>query len=53
MISADVKAKVKQQEINYQVTVSHKLLHEVLSKLEKQCKGACIFIWFWLVLHPS
>ena len=29
MIFADVKANVKQQEINYQVAVSYKFLQEV------------------------
>ena len=47
MISADVKANVKQQEINYQVAVSYKFLLEVLSKLEMQCKNG---MYFYLIL---
>ena len=43
MISGDVKAKVKQQEINYQVTVLYKFLQEVPSKLEIQCKKGMYF----------
>ena len=44
MISADVKANVKQQEINYLVALSYKFLQEVSSKLEIQCKRAYVFI---------
>ena len=44
MISADVKANVKQQEINYLVALSYKFLQEVPSKLEIQCKRAYVFI---------
>ena len=47
MISADVKAKVEQQEIKYQVTVPYKFLQEVPSKLEMQCKKG---IYFYLIL---
>ena len=47
MISADVKANVKQQEINYQVAVSYKFLLEVPSKLEMQCKNG---MYFYLIL---
>ena len=39
MISADVKANVKQQEIKELVAVSSEFLLEVPSKLERQCRG--------------
>ena len=38
MISADVKANIKQWEIKDPVAVSYKFLLEVPSTLEKQCK---------------
>ena len=47
MISADVKANVKQQEINYQVAVLYKFLLEVPSNLEMQCKNG---MYFYLIL---
>ena len=43
MMSADVKAKIKQQEIKYLVAVSYIFLKELLSKLEIKCKRGCIF----------
>ena len=47
ILSADVKANVKQQEINYLVAVSYKFLQEVPSKLEIQCKKG---MYFYLIL---
>ena len=47
--SADVKANVKQQQINYLVALSYKFLQEVCSYLQNlkyNVKRACIFIWF-------
>ena len=43
MISADVKANIKQQEIKDLVVVSYKFLLEVPSKLEIQCKEGVHF----------
>ena len=43
MISADVKANVKQQEIKELVAVSYKCLQEVPSELEVQCKKYMVF----------
>ena len=47
MLYADVKANVKQQEINYLVAVSYEVLQEVPSKLEIQCKKG---MYFYLIL---
>ena len=43
MISADVKANVKQQEIKELVAVSYKCLQEVPSELDVQCKNYMVF----------
>ena len=43
MISADVKANVKQQEIKELVAVSYKCLQEVPSEFEVQCKKYMVF----------
>ena len=53
MISADVQANIKQQEVKVLVTVSYKFLKEVPSKLEIQCKRVCIFHLILLPFHPS
>ena len=45
--SADVKATVKQQEINYLVAAYYKFLQEVPSKLEIKCKKS---MYFYLIL---
>ena len=50
LISADVKANIKQQEIKVLVAVSYKFLcEEVPSKLEIQCKKGMYF-YFHLIL---
>ena len=54
MISADVKANIKQWEIKDPVAVSYKFLLEVPSSpwktMQKVRKN---LIWFWVVSHPS
>ena len=49
----DVKANIKQQEINDLVAVSYNFLYEVPSKLEKQCKKEnCFTLDFgWYSIH--
>ena len=44
MMSGDVKANIKQQEIKYLVAVSYIFLKELPSKLEIKYKRVCIFI---------
>ena len=53
MISADVKANIKQQEIKDLVAVSEKFLLEVPSKLEMQCKNGVYFSFdfVWYSIH--
>ena len=43
MISADVKSNIKQQDIKDAVAASYKLLQEVPSKLQIQCKKGIYF----------
>ena len=49
----DVKANIKQQEINDLVAVSYNFLYEVPSKLEKQCKKENYFTldFGWYSIH--
>ena len=49
----DVKANIKQQEINDLVAVSYNFLYEVSSKLEKQCKKENYFTldFGWYSIH--
>ena len=53
MISADVKANIKQQELKDLVGVSYEFLLEVPSKLEMQChNGMCFsFDFGWYSIH--
>ena len=53
MISADVKANIKQQEIKDLVNISYKFSKEVLSKLEMQCKKGVhfSFVFAWYSMH--
>ena len=53
IISADVKANIKQQEIKELVAVSYTFLQKIHSKLEIQCKRACIFHLILMVFHPA
>ena len=43
MISADVKSNIKQKDIKDAVAASYKLLQEVPSKLQIQCKKGIYF----------
>ena len=55
MISADVKSNIKQQEIKDLVAASYKLLQEVPSKLQIQCKKGVYFSfdfgWYSIQLY--
>ena len=53
MISADVKANIKQQELKDLVGVSYKFLLEVPSKLEMRWhNGVCFSLAFgWYSIH--
>ena len=53
MISADVKANIKQQDVKVLVAVSYKFLYEVPSNLELQCKKDVYFSFdiSWNSIH--
>ena len=56
MLSADVKANIKQQEIIELMAVPYKFLYKnYLRNLKGNVKMTCIYFFnkFWLVFHPA